>query len=68
MAKNSEDTYFIQVSLTMKDETTYQREIKPLKTLKNNYPKRILTRDESPVKDDNGIKIIYALDWLRDKK
>lgn len=68
VAKNSEDTYFIQVSLTMKDKTTYQREIKPLKTLKNNYPKRILTRDESPVKDDNGIKIIYALDWLRDKK
>jgi hypothetical protein len=20
--------------------------------------------DEAPVKDDNGIKIIYALDWL----
>lgn len=25
---------------------------------------KFLTMDEAPVKDDNGIKIIYAPDWL----
>ncbi|MFA6830137.1 MAG: ATP-binding protein [Bacilli bacterium] len=64
VATNQEDTLFIQVSLTLKSESTYLREITPLKNLKNSYPKLILTLDEAPIKDDNGIKIIYALDWL----
>lgn len=64
VASNQDDTLFIQVCLTLKNEETYKREIAPLKSLKNNYPKIILTMDESPIKDDNGIKIIYALDWL----
>ncbi len=64
VASNQDDTIFIQVSLSLKDESTYNREIAPLKALNNSYPKIILTMDESPVKDDNGIKIIYALDWL----
>ena len=64
VATNQEDTLFIQVSLSLKNEDTYLREIEPLRSLNNNYPKLILTMDESPIKDDNGIKIIYALDWL----
>ena len=64
VASNQDDTLFIQVCLTLKNEETYKREIAPLKSLDNNYPKLILTMDESPIKDDNGIKIIYALDWL----
>lgn len=64
VASNQEDTIFIQVSLSIKDSSTYEREIAPLKSLNNSYPKIIITMDESPIKDDNGIKIIYALDWL----
>lgn len=64
VASNQEDTIFIQVSLSIKDSLTYEREIAPLKSLNNSYPKIIITMDESPIKDDNGIKIIYALDWL----
>lgn len=64
IATNQFDTLFIQVSLSLKDENTYKREIEPLKMLKNSYPKMILTMDESPIKNDEGIKIIYALDWL----
>ena len=67
VVRNKENTYLIQVSLSVREDSTYQREIAPLKELKNSYPKRILTRDEAPIKDDNGIKIIYALDWLRNK-
>lgn len=54
---------FIQVSLSLRDSNTYEREIVPLKALNNSYSKIILTMDEAP-KDDNGIKIIYALNWL----
>ena len=51
----------------MKDEYTYKREITPLKSLNNSYPKYVLTLDEAPIKDDEGIKIIYALDFLINK-
>lgn len=64
--KNNEPL-FIQVTLTMRNEETYRREITPLKKLKNSYPKIILTMDEAPIKDDGGIKIIYAFDWLLKK-
>ena len=58
---------YIQVTLSMKDEYTYKREITPLKSLNNCYPKYVLTLDEAPIKDDEGIKIIYALDFLINK-
>ena len=45
----------------------YKREITPLKSLNNSYPKYVLTLDEAPIKDDEGIMIIYALDWLINK-
>lgn len=63
VASTHEDTIFIQVSLSLRDSNTYEREIAPLKALNNSYSKIILTMDEAPVKDDNGIKIIYVLDW-----
>lgn len=61
IATKGNETIFIQVSLTLREETTYQREIRPLKALKNSYPKIILTMDEAPDRDDEGIEIIYAL-------
>ncbi len=64
VASKQNDIIFIQVCLSLKDESTYTREITPLKMMNNSYPKIILTMDESLEKDDNGIKIIYALDWL----
>lgn len=64
IANNQDDTVFIQVCLLLKNEETYKKEITHLKLLNNNYLKIILTMDEAPIKDDNGIKIIYAFDWL----
>ena len=67
VASDNHKTMYIQVTLSMKDESTYKREITPLKSLNNSYPKYVLTLDEAPIKDDEGIKIIYALDFLINK-
>ena len=67
VASDNHKTMYIQVTLSMKDEYTYKREITPLKSLNNSYPKYVLTLDEAPIKDDEGIKIIYALDFLINK-
>lgn len=45
---------YYQVSLTVQNEKTYQREIAPFLEIKDNYPKILLTEDPGSY-DDNGI-------------
>lgn len=59
---NGEKTYY-QVSATVIDENTFEREITPLKRVQDNYPKYIITMDELPM-DEEGIKIINIIDFL----
>ncbi len=54
---------YYQVAQSILDENTFQREIKPLKAIKDNYPKFILTRDYN-TGNDNGIEILNVLKWL----
>ena len=54
---------YYQVSDTMNDEKTLERELSSLKLIKDNYPKFILTRDYG-TKDYDGIKQLNVLEWL----
>ena len=54
---------YYQVSDTMNDEKTLERELSSLKLIKDNYPKYILTRDYG-TKDYDGIKQLNVLEWL----
>ena len=58
-------TYY-QVAATVRDEVTLKRELAPLQKISDHYPKVILTLDEDPEADYNGIRRINALDWLMD--
>ena len=64
VAQNQEGTTYIQVAATVRDENTLSRELRPLQKLKDNYPKMILTLDDDPVADYDGIKRQNALEWL----
>lgn len=55
---------YYQVSLSVRDETTMQRELAPLKSISDNFPKYLLTLDNDPVQFHDGIKQEYVLDWL----
>ena len=55
---------YIQVTASMVDESTFNREITPLKNIKDNYEKIILTMDEYTPGNYEGIKIINVLEWL----
>ena len=61
--KNNEGIKYIQVSLSVREEKTLEREITPLKNINDNYPKYIITLDYDTV-DYDGIKQINALDFL----
>lgn len=63
--KNGEVEYY-QVSQTVFEETTLDRELKPLYSIKDHYPKYLITMDNVPNVSHNGIKQLYALDWLLD--
>lgn len=56
-------TYY-QVAATVRDEETLARELAPLQKLTDHYPKYILTLDDDPEADYDGIRRINALDWL----
>lgn len=55
---------YIQVALTVREESTLKRELKPLSSVKDSFPKILLTMDNFPVIYHNGIKQLYALDFL----
>ena len=59
-----EEKAYYQVALTVRDETTMKRELTPLQSISDNYPKYLLTMDNDPVIWHEGIKQQYALDWL----
>lgn len=63
---NGIEKAYYQVSLSVRDEATMKRELAPLQSISDNYPKYILTLDNDPVVMHNGIKQQYALDWLTD--
>lgn len=53
-----------QVAATVRDESTLKRELASLQQINDQYPKYILTLDDDPVADYDGIKRINALKWM----
>lgn len=68
VAENKEGLTYFQVALTVREESTLQRELSALQSINDHYPKYILTLDLDPNSDYDGIKKINVLDWLLDKK
>ncbi|MDZ5724416.1 ATP-binding protein [Acetobacterium sp. K1/6] len=64
VATKSDEKNYYQVSATILDETTRQRELRPLEAISDNYPKFILTMDNPVFNDYSGIKIVNILDFL----
>lgn len=55
---------YIQVTETMADPTTRQRELRPLMMIRDNYEKIVLSMDRSFIQSYDGIRAINLLDWL----
>lgn len=55
---------YYQVAASVRDEKTLLRELAPLQKITDHYQKFILTLDEDPEADYEGIRRINALDWL----
>ena len=64
VAVDEDDITYYQVAATVRDEATLKRELASLRQIKDQYPKYILTLDDDPVADYDGIKRINVLKWL----
>jgi len=60
-------TNYYQIALTVKDEETLLRELKPLELIKDHNPKFLLTADVLPEASYNGIRQMNIIDWLLKK-
>ena len=67
VAQNSQGNTYIQVAATVRDENTLKRELRSLQTVKDSYPKMLLTLDDDPEADYDGIIRKNALDWLMEE-
>lgn len=64
--KRGEFTY-IQVTADMVSESTFDREMKPLYAIQDNYEKIVLTLDKLTVGNYDGMKVVNVIDWLLNK-
>ena len=56
-------TYY-QVTADMTAQETFEREIRSLQSINDNYEKIILTMDRFTLGNYDGIKVVHVLDWL----
>jgi predicted AAA+ superfamily ATPase len=59
---NNERAYY-QVAFTVNDEKTFEREISAFRSIRDNYPKYLLTLDFDNTSID-GVQKINVIDWL----
>lgn len=64
VASSDQGNHYFQVSLTVLDPRTLERELRPLQAIDDNYPKTLLTMDRIGTGDHDGIQHINILDWL----
>lgn len=57
---------YFQVCMNIGDEATRDRELRPLRDLRDNYPKTVIVYDRFPVKDIDGIRVVDIVEWLNE--
>lgn len=64
VAQNHKGIIYYQVVLSVHDETVLHRELRPLMAIRDHYPKMLITLDDEPEAQYDGIRRINARDWL----
>lgn len=64
VARKNEEILYYQVTASMTEETTFEREMTPLRNIHDNYPKTVITLDRLSLGNYDGILVVNAIDWL----
>ena len=64
IALSGSNKEYYQVAATVRDQDVLERELRPLRTVKDHFPKTLLTLDNDPDRIYDGIKVTNALRFL----
>ena len=64
IARRNEEVHYYQVTASMVEQATFEREMAPLKNIGDNYSKTVITLDRFTLGNYEGIKVVNAVDWL----
>lgn len=64
VAQKQGEIVYYQVTADMAAQETFEREMRPLRSIPDNYEKIVLTLDRFSVGNYDGIKVVNVLDWL----
>ena len=67
VAMEQKRTIYFQVAATVRDEETLKRELNPLQKISDHYQKFILTLDEDPEADYEGIRRVKLVKFIGGK-
>ena len=64
VARKNDEVQYFQVTASMVEEATFKREMAPLRSIHDNYPKTVITLDRFTLGNYEGIKVVNAIDFL----
>ena len=64
IARKNDNIHYYQVTASMLEESTFNREMAPLRNINDNYAKTIITLDRFTLGNYDGIEVVNAIDWL----
>lgn len=67
VADGKDGRVYYQVSASVLDDKTKERELRPFAKIKDHYEKVILTMDRTHIRDFDGIKNVNIVDFLLDR-
>ena len=64
VAEKDNRIHYFQVTASMMEEATFEREMKSLRNITDNYSKTVLTLDRFTTGNYDGIEVVNVVDWL----
>ncbi len=64
VARKRDEIAYYQVTASMTAPETFEREMRPLRSIRDNYEKTVLTLESFSTGNYDGIRVINLVDWL----